>query len=96
MAIKKSIIFSVIGGFVLGKAGEAVFGSDAAKKVYTTITEGAMITKDAVMESVEKIQAGASDIAADARLKADEYQAKKDARFLARVNNADEEEADLA
>ncbi len=77
--MKKAIVFSLIGGFVLGKAGSAIFGSKTAKKVYTTLTTGAFIVKDSVMESVEKIQAEASDVAADARVNAERYYAQKDA-----------------
>ena len=76
--LKKEILISLLGGFVLGKAGETIFGSEAAKKVYTKAATGAFIAKDSIMDSVEKIQAEAMDIAAEARIEADNYQAKKD------------------
>lgn len=78
---KKSIVISLIGGFVLGKAGDKIFGSKEAIKAYTKAATCAFIAKDCVMEEVEKIQAAASDIAADARVEADKYQAQKDAEY---------------
>ena len=79
--LKPAVALSLLGGYVLGKAGNAVFGSDTAKKAYTAATTGAFIAKDAVMERVEKIQAGAADIAADAKINAERYYAKKDAAY---------------
>lgn len=81
MFLKKKIVLSVLGGFVLGKAGDTIFGSETAKKVYTKAATGAFIVKDSVMDSFEKIQAEAMDIAADARIEADNYQAKKDSGY---------------
>ena len=71
--MKKAVVFSLLGGFVLGKAGGFIFGSKTAKKAYTAIATGALIAKDSVMENVEKIQAGASDIIADAKVNAEAY-----------------------
>ena len=53
--MNKGIILSLAGGFILGKAGDVVFGSKKAKEVYTVLTAGAFIAKDAVMEYVEEI-----------------------------------------
>ena len=77
--MNKGIILSLAGGFILGKAGDTIFGSKKAKEVYTVLTAGAFIAKDAVMEYVEKIQAGASDIAEDAKKMADKYYLDRDA-----------------
>ena len=79
LSMKKAIIFSLLGGYVLGKAGNAIFGSKTAKKVYTTLTTGAFIVKDSIMEGVEKIQAEASDVAADAKVNVERYYASRDA-----------------
>ena len=81
MFMSKKVIISAIGGFVLGKAGNAIFGSKTAVKYYTKAATGAFIAKDAIMEQVEKIQAGAMDIAVDARLEADRYQERLDAEY---------------
>lgn len=77
--LKPAIALSLLGGYVLGKAGNAVFGGETAKKAYTTVATGAFIAKDAVMEQVEKIQVSAADIAADAKINAERYYAKRDA-----------------
>ena len=79
--MKKSIIISLVGGFILGKAGDTVFGSKSAKKIYTSLATGGVIAKDSIMEYVEKIQAGASDIMADAKVNAEHYYAEKDCGF---------------
>ena len=79
--LKKEILISLLGGFVLGKAGETIFGSETAKKVYTKAATGAFIAKDSIMDSVEKIQAEAMDIAAEARIEADKKKKKKDGTF---------------
>ena len=71
--MKKAVVFSLLGGFVLGKAGGFIFGSKTAKKAYTAIATGALIAKDSVMENVEKIQAEASDIIADAKVNVEAY-----------------------
>ena len=84
--LEKKVLFSALGGFVLGKAGNMIFGSDTAKKAYLKAATGGMILKDYILEQAEIIQAEASDIAADARVEADKYQAKKDAAFAAKMN----------
>ena len=75
--MKKGIILSLAGGYILGKAGNFIFGSKTARKVYTQLTTGALIAKDSIMESVEKIQAGAADITADAKENVERYYAEK-------------------
>ena len=79
--MKKAVIFSLLGGFILGKAGETIFGSKPAKKAYTAIATGAILAKDSVMGSVEKIQAGASDIMEDAKVNAERYYESREAGF---------------
>lgn len=81
MFLNNKVVFGVLGGYVLGKAGDMIFGSETAKKVYTKCATYGMILKDNTMEKVEIIQACASDIAADAREEADKYQAKKEAAY---------------
>ena len=75
--MKTGIILSLAGGYVLGKAGNFIFGSQTARKVYTQLATGALIAKDSIMESVEKIQAGAADITADAKENVERYYAQK-------------------
>ena len=77
--LKGAVVLSLVGGYVLGKAGEAVFAGEKAKKVYTSVATGGFIAKDAIMEQIEKIQASAADIAEDAKAKAERYYEKKDA-----------------
>lgn len=82
MFFEKKVLFSILGGFVLGKAGGQILGSKKAKEGYLKAATGALIMKDYIMEQAENIQAEGSDILADARLRADEYQAKKDAEAM--------------
>ncbi len=79
--MRKSIIFSLLGGFILGKAGAEIFGCKEAKKIYTSLATGAIIVKDSVMERFEKVQAGAVDIMADAKENAKRYYTEKEAGF---------------
>ena len=92
MFLNKKVVFGVLGGYVLGKAGDMIFGSETAKKVYTKCATYGMILKDNTMEKVEIIQACASDIAADAREEADKYQAKMDAAFDSSLEDEAEED----
>ena len=85
MLFDKKVVISILGGFALGKTGGLILGSDTAKKAYLKCATLGMILKDNTMEAVENIQAGAFDIAAEAREEADKYQAKKDAAFEARL-----------
>ncbi len=91
-SFKKQYLITLAGGFVLGKAGQAIFGSKKAKEIYTKAATGAYIAKDAIMEEFEKIQAAALDIAAEARIEADNYQAEKDAEYAEAAESAEEEE----
>ncbi len=96
MSISKKVVFSLIGGYVLGRAGEEIFGSETAKKVYRKVATCAFIAKDSIMEQVEKARAVASDIAVDARADADRYQEEKDARFNeGREDDFDEDTEDI-
>ena len=92
MFLNNKVVFGVLGGYVLGKAGDMIFGSETAKKVYTKCATYGMILKDNTMEKVEIIQACASDIAADAREEADRYQAKMDAAFDSSLEDEAEED----
>ncbi len=91
--MKKAVVFSIIGGYVLGKAGNYIFGSKTAKKVYTEVATGALIAKDYIMTDVEKLQAGCADITADAKVKVEAYYAEKDAAFNAETTEVVKEEA---
>ncbi|MCI6637273.1 MAG: DUF6110 family protein [Bilifractor sp.] len=86
--MKKAVIFSLLGGYILGKAGVEIFGGKTARKVYTGITTGAFLAKDSVMDRVEKIQAGASDIAADARANVEKYYAAKEKEYTEGTDKA--------
>ena len=94
--MKKAIIFSLLGGYVLGRAGSTIFGSKTAKKVFTTLATGAFIAKDSIMESVEKIQAEASDIAQDAKVNVERYYAEKDLAYERGTDAAAERGAEEA
>ena len=78
---KEAVVLSLVGGYILGKAGETIFAGERAKKAYTAVATGAFIGKDMVMEQVEKIQASAADIAEEAKAKAERYYEKKDAAY---------------
>ena len=54
--LKKEILISLLGGFVLGKAGETIFGSETAKKVYTKAATGAFIAKDSTVIRTRKTE----------------------------------------
>lgn len=68
-------------GFVVGTVGVPLLKSGIAKKAYTYVTAGAFIAKDSIMETVEKTQACAMDIAEDAKVIVEEYYAKEDAAY---------------
>ena len=54
-------------GFALGTVGIKVLKSKLARKGYPYAVAGAMLVRDWVMEESERIQAGASDIADQAK-----------------------------
>jgi hypothetical protein len=87
MFLEKKVLVSFVGGYVLGKNSNAIFGSEKAKECYRKAATSAFILKDMVMEKVEILQAEASDILADARAEADKYQAQKDAEYDLAMKN---------
>jgi hypothetical protein len=93
MFLEKKVLVSFVGGYVLGKNSNAIFGSEKAKECYRRAATSAFILKDMVMEKVEVLQAEASDILADARAEADKYQEKKDAEYNFCVKDMPEEVA---
>ena len=76
MLFDKKVLLGILGGFVLGKSGDMIFGSDTARKYYVKAATAGMIAKDCAMEKFETMQAAALDIADEAREEADKYQAK--------------------
>ncbi len=56
-----------VGGTLFGSAGFKLLGSKDAKKVYAQVTAAALRCKDEVMQNVELVQEGCSDILADAK-----------------------------
>ena len=50
MFLNNKVVFGVLGGYVLGKAGDMIFGSETAKKVYTKCATYGMILKENTME----------------------------------------------
>ena len=68
---------SFVGGFLLGTAGLELLWTEEAQKVYTVITTGVLLARDRVMEEVEKVNVLASDVLADAKVKAAAIQEKK-------------------
>ena len=70
---------SFVGGILVGSVGLELMRSRDADKVFVGATTGVLVAKDWVMERVEKISARASDVYADAKVKADAYLEKKKA-----------------
>ena len=68
---------SFIGGVLLGSVGLELLRDKGADKVFTAIGTGVLVAKDWVMERVEKVSLRATDIYADAKVKADAYLEKK-------------------
>ena len=66
-----------VGGVLLGSVGLELKREKGADKVFTAIGAGVLVAKDWVMERVEKISLRATDIYADAKVKADAYLEKK-------------------
>ena len=56
-----------VGGVAFGSAGFKLLSSRDAKKAYTQVTAAALRCKESVMQTVEKVQEGCSDILADAK-----------------------------
>ena len=64
---------SLVGGFILGKAAEPIFGGKTARKLYVSAATGALLAKDYVMGCVEKTQAVASDVFEEAQENVEKY-----------------------
>ena len=75
---------SFIGGVLLGSVGLELMRDKGADKVFTAIGTGVLVAKDWVMERVEKVSLRATDIYADAKVKAEDYLAKQKAARDAR------------
>ena len=69
-----------VGGILLGSVGFDMLTSEEAEKVYTAVTEGALIARDYIMKNVEYTTAKAQDIYSEAKTKADRYIERKAAR----------------
>lgn len=65
--MKKGFWWTLCGGFLLGSYGLDLLTSKAAQKGYRYVVAGAMIARDRIMADSEKVQAAASDIAAEAK-----------------------------
>ena len=65
--MKGKFWWTLIGGIIAGAYGPDLIASKAAQKGFRYITAGAIIARDRIMADSEKIQAAASDIAADAK-----------------------------
>ena len=59
--------WTLIGGIIAGAYGPDLLASKAVQKGLRYLTAGAMIARDRILADSEKIQAAASDIAADAK-----------------------------
>ena len=64
---------SFIGGILVGSVGLELMREKGADKTFTAITTGVLVAKDWVMKRVEQISLRASDVYADAKVKADAY-----------------------
>ena len=65
--MKGKFWWALAGGIIAGAYGPDLIASKAAQKGFRYITAGAMIARDRLLADSEKIQAAASDIAADAK-----------------------------
>ena len=70
---------SFVGGILLGSVGLELMRCKGADKVFVAVSTGALVAKDWVMERVEKITVRATDVFADAKVRADAYLEKKKA-----------------
>ena len=68
---------SFVGGLLLGSVGLELMREKGADKVFVAATSGVLVAKDWVMKRVEQISLRATDIYADAKVKADAYLEKK-------------------
>ena len=72
----------LLGGFAIGTYGTRILGSKTMKKAYTHATAGALRLKDEVMKDVTIISENCGDIAADARVINEKWQAEQEAQRL--------------
>ena len=63
--LKNANLFAA--GLALGTVGLKILTSDDAKKVYAGVLAAGIRAKDCVMETVEKVQAGATDLLVEAQ-----------------------------
>ncbi len=68
---------SFVGGLLVGSVGLELMREKGADKVFVAATSGVLVAKDWIMERVEKISLRATDVYADAKVKADAYLEKK-------------------
>ena len=68
---------SFVGGLLVGGVGLELLRDKGADKALVAVSTGVLVAKDWVMERVEKVSARATDIFADAKVKADAYLEKK-------------------
>lgn len=66
------------GGFAAASAGLAMLKSRPARKVYAHLAAAGLLARDSIMENVEKAQAAASDIMADAEVIKEAYNQEPD------------------
>jgi len=79
--MRREDVMKVVGGFALGSVGLKVLTSKPAQKLYTHLTAGAMLAKDYVMETAETVQGVCADIAEDANVIREQYNAEMDKEF---------------
>ena len=65
--MKQGFWWPLAGGVLVGSWGFDLLASKTAKKGYGYIVAGAMLVRDRILADAEKVQAAASDIAADAK-----------------------------
>ena len=65
--MKQGFWWTLAGGVLIGSWGFDLLASKTAKKGYGYIVAGAMLARDRILADAEKVQAAASDIAADAK-----------------------------
>ena len=78
------------GGVIVGAAALAVIGVKGAAKAGTVATAGVLRAKDAVMGTVERVQAEAGDIVADAKAMNEKYYQEQDKKSAAEAKTEPE------
>lgn len=64
---------SFLGGLLAGSVGLELMREKGADKVFVAVTCGVLVAKEWVMKRVEQISLRATDVYADAKVKADAY-----------------------